>query len=367
MSETGYNINNLEMESGESTDEKAVVELNGGLEIDTHLPKLKDIEHPLVPETSGDYIMREINGEFDLKLLSFVLADDDFFTMIEGEAGTGKNVSLETLCEASNYPRIRVNFSISSSYEKLVGGFTPIETNDSEEDTYERSDVVDKVASRLMSEGIEGERAYSIAESSLTDSSSFKWVDGLLTKAVKYGWLFIADEINAAEPEALMPFNGLTEKKDNRYLTIEEISETIKPHPRFKLAATRNPVGYAGVTDMNSALESRAYIINYDYHEKEALVEILQNETEIVENTSETVAESLCSLISDIRKQEQHGQIVTKISSRDAIKIGKLTNIMNIKEASKTVLLGIADPTDETAIKELINTHKFKASQRKQI
>lgn len=355
----GYNIQNIDIESGEPTGEKPTVSL-GGYEIELHLPQLEDIGHPQVPKVNNDYIAREIHGRTDLEVVSFAMNDPDFFAMLEGEAATGKNFSIETICAEANWPRIRANFSISSSYESLVGRFAPVDNTDMENETFNRAEVIKSVGNRLSNAQNKVSTPYEIAENAIPEASTFQWVDGLLTKAVKNGWMFVADEINAADADALMPLNGLTEDRDSRYLTIEEKSEVIDPHERFRFVATRNPIEYAGTGDMNSALESRAYIIEYDYHEEKALNEIMQNRTNIVENASSSSLISLIDLVQAIRQQEQEGtQYVTKISTRDLIKIGKLTEIMPIREATKTVILGIADPTDKTAIRNEIKATNF--------
>lgn len=354
----GYNVQDVDMESSEPTGNKPTVSL-GGYEIELHLPELEDVNHPQVPDVQDDYIAREINGRTDLEVVSFAMNDPDFFAMLEGEAATGKNFSIETICAEANWPRVRVNFSISSSYESLVGRFAPVDNTDMENETFERSQVIDKVANRLQQQNDDGNE-YQIAESAIPEASTFQWVDGLLTKAVKNGWVFVADEINAADADALMPLNGLTEDRNSRYLTIEEKSEVIEPHDRFRFVATRNPVEYAGTADMNSALESRAYIIEYDYHEEKALKEIMVNRTDIIKNEDGNALASLLDLVQAIRQQEQEGtQYVTKVSTRDLIKIGKLTDIMSIRQATKTILLGIADPTDKTAIREEIEATNF--------
>lgn len=360
MSDTGYSTSGISMESGEPTGNNATVSL-GGYEVELHLPELEDIDHPQVPKVRDDYIAREINGRSDLELVSYAMNDPDFFAMLEGEAATGKNFSIETICAHTNWPRVRVNFSIASSYESLVGRFAPVDSSDTEEETFNRAEVIESVGNRLASsqQAVKG-NPVDIAESAIPEASTFQWVDGLLTKAVKNGWVFVADEINAADPDALMPLNGLTEDRNSRYLTIEEKSEVIEPHDRFRFVATRNPVSYAGTADMNSALESRAYIIEYNYHEAEALKEILSNRTDIIDNASEDALNSLVTLVQNIRQQEQAGtQYVTKISTRDLIKIGRLTDIMPVRNAAKTVILGVADPTDESAIRDEIKATNF--------
>jgi len=353
MTTTGYNTETLEMESGEPTGEHVTYEFDGlSKEIELALPKLEDVGHPKVPEVNQDYIPRQIYGELDLKVLSHTIEDPDFFAMMEGEAGVGKNMSAEWLLSQANWPRERVNFSISTSYEGLVGRFVPKDSAEGED--------INTILSALINAETPTERKEIINEYNIQSDSNFKWVDGLLTRCVKNGWAFIADEINAADDEAIMPFNGLTEDRDSRYLTIEELSTVIEPHPRFRLIATRNPEDYAGVGHMNSALESRAYILSYDYHEKEALYQILQNRTNIIENSSEEAMKNLVRMVQDIRKQEQAGtQFMTKISTRDLIKMGRLTDIMSIENAARTVIMGVADPTDENALENEINTTNF--------
>jgi nitric oxide reductase NorQ protein len=359
MTETEYSLNDVDMESGEPTGSKPTVSF-GGYEMALHLPKLQDTNHPLVPEVNEDYILREINGRTGLEVVSFAMEDPDFFAMLEGEAGTGKNISIDTICAEANWPRVRVNFSISTSYESLVGRFAPVENDSIEEETYSRAEVIDSVSKRLSQSSTEKSNVEEVAENAIPQAKTFQWVDGLLTKAVKYGWIFVADEINSADADKIMALNGLTEDRNSRYLTIEEKSEIIEPHERFRFVATRNPIDYAGTTDMNSALESRAYVIEFDYHEEPALEEIVRERTNIVENEGENTLHNLVGLVSTIRQQEQAGtDFVTKISTRDLIKIGRLTDIMPIRNAAKTVILGIADPTDRTSLREEIEATNF--------
>ncbi len=349
-------------ESGEETGEKSEYNINDNYSVVLNIPELKDINHPLVPEVNNDYKLRTINGVYDLELLSFVINDPDYFAMLEGEAGVGKNMAIKTIAAVSNWPMIRVNFSVGTTYQSLVGRYAPVDSEDTEEETIDRVEAIRKTALRMYEDepNLTLEKAMELASHSIPNGSSFRWVDGLLTKAVRNGWMFVADEINAADEEAVMPLNGLTEDRDSRYLTIEEKSEVIEPHPRFRFVATRNPISYAGVSEMNAALESRAYVIEFNYHEAEAIAEILRTKTNIVENESEKALTQLVSLAQDIRRMEQEGnQFVTKISTRDLLKVSRLTDIMGIREATKTIFLGIADPTDKQSLKEMIDTQRF--------
>lgn len=367
MSTTGdnFNVHNIDLESGSETNENATVKL-GEEEVELHLPKLRDVGHPKVPEVSQDYISREINGVRDVELLSYVIEDPDFFALLEGEAAVGKNFSIDTVLGAANWPRVRVNFGMGTTYENLVGRYAPASDDVDGDEIIGRMEVIEATASRIFDsekhDSVENAKSDVLeVVPELLQHSNFQWVDGLLTKAVKNGWAFVADEINAAEDEAIMPLNGLTEDRNSRYLTIEEKSEVIEPHPRFRFIATRNPLSYEGVGAMNSALESRGYIIPYEYHEEMALKQIVKNRSDILENESEAALDALVSLANDIRRQEQAGNsIITKISTRDIIKTARLTDIMSIQEACLTVFLGVSDPTDEDSIKEFIKTQKFR-------
>lgn len=357
-----FNTQKITQESGEVVSNNALFEIAKGKTLNLELPELEDVDHPLVPEVNDSYKLREINGVEDLKLLSFVISDPDYFAMLEGEAGVGKNMAIKTVAAASNWPMVRVNFSVGTTYQSLVGRYAPVDSEDTENETLERTEAVRKTAQRIFEENdkVEFDKALELASHSVPNGTSFQWVDGLLTRAVKNGWMFVADEINAADEEAVMPLNGLTEDRDSRYLTIEEKSEVVEPHPRFRFIATRNPVTYSGVSEMNSALESRAYVVNYDYHESHAIEEIIADNTNIVENEGKHELGELVDLAQDIRRMEQEGNdYITKISTRDLLKIGRLTDIMSIEEAAKTVILGIADPTDEDSLREMINTQKF--------
>lgn len=354
-------VHNIDQETGKPTGEKAVFEFEDG-QIDLHVEKREDVDHPLYQDVPNEYKMRKMRGNSDLETISFAINDPDFFCMLEGEAAVGKNMAIRVIADAANAPLIRVNFGMGTTYESLVGRYVPVDNEGSTEDSsVERAKAVQNTARRFFeqNENMSMEKAVELASFTLPSGSSFAWRDGLLTQAVKYGWWFDADEINSAEDEAIMPLNGLLEDRDSRYLTIEEKSEIVEPHPQFRFIATRNPIDYSGVAEMNDALESRGFVIRMNYHDKEAIKSIVKKRTDIVENASKNALDELVNLTQDIRNMEQSGgEIVTKISTRDLIKVGKFTKIKSIEDATKEVFLGIADPTDRDAIKDMIETQK---------
>ena len=359
---SNFDTQDITQESGASTEQKGVYTQGKFEKIDLHTPVLEDVDHPLVPELDQTYRSREINGRSDLEVISYTIEDPDYFTMIEGEAGVGKNMALKAIAQTCNWPMLRVNFSIGTTYQSLVGRYAPVDSESTEEETIDRSEAIRNVATRIFSqnESMEYEKALELASLAVPSGSSFAWVDGLLTKAVKNGWMFVADEINAAEDEAIMPLNGLTEDRESRYLTIEEKSEVITPHERFRFIATRNPIDYAGVSEMNSALQSRAYVVEMPYHDDDAILEIIKKRSNAIDNVGEAPVRKMIEVAQNIRRQEQsENDYITKISTRDLIKASRLTDMMDMESAVKTVFLGIADPSDKDAIKGDIRDEKF--------
>lgn len=90
------------------------------------------------------------------------------------------------------------------------------------------------------------------------------WIDGLLTKAVRRGWVALLDEVNAAKPDVLFALHTLTD--DDRALYLLPKSEIVWAHSQFKLIAAMN-VGeaYSGTSTMNAAFLDRFTMIPVNY------------------------------------------------------------------------------------------------------
>lgn len=351
-----FNVSDINRESGEPTGNKAKVE-----GVSTHLPELEDVDHPLVPDFEHTYIMREIEGVSDIELVSFALEDPDFASLIVGEAGTGKDACYEALASAANWPMVRFSLGSGMTYDQLIGRYVPADGSDRQENIVEREEAVERTAKRLeANRNLNSNQARSEAKDLLPEESLFTFQYGMLAQAVKYGWVVVSDELNAMDEEQSLALNQVAEDRDSRQLTILETSEVIDPHPRFRFGATMNPPDYAGTTPLNSALKSRFYPIEFDYLPEEAEKTILSERTNIMQNESEAAVDSLIRLVNDIRMQEQQGNdVMTKINTRSLLKIGNLTEIMSLKEATRTVLLGVADEVDEQPIREMIKTQRF--------
>ncbi len=279
---------------------------------------LKDIGHPLVPDQEK-YYKQEIQGTdaYDVEVFCQALADSDFNPLLIGDAGTGKDTLILHVCSMTNRPVVRVNFGSDVRYEDLVGMYI------------------------------------------LDENQQMRWRDGLLTAAVRNGWAFIADEINAAPPESTMPLHQVTEEKEKASLVIRERGEIVDVHEHFRFVGTMNPPdSYGGTNRMNAAFKSRFYSIEIDYLDAQREAELLKKKVDLEgSDISEDDLETLCEMASKLRDKYQRGDLMTAITTRELLKACNLAGTMSLGDATWMVLRGHANETDRELIKDVVQTY----------
>lgn len=296
-------------------------------------------QHPFVPDMGHEYYESEVEGvsigfggnagqslfstgKSDVEVACKILADDDFCLALRGATGTGKNMLLKHIGAMTNRPVIRVNFGEGQTYEDLVGEYT-LESDDD-------------------------------------GNQVLRWVDGLLTLAVRHGWIFIADEMNAAPPEVMMPLHAVTE--EDAELVLKKKGEVIQPHPSFRFVATMNPPQpgkYGGTNKLNEAFKTRFYTIDIDYlpqDEETALVnEKVNGDRHIVDKED---IRGMVKVANRLRDRAREGENLPTASTREIIKAAKLSDIMEPKAALQTVLHGMMEPEhDEEGINESVRSY----------
>ena len=144
--------------------------------------------------------------------------------ILQGEAGTGKNVVVDMLANLSDREVIPVLCNENSVKEDLTYEFY----YDPEKGTY-------KLPSRLV-EGIQ-----------------------------KPGTIILFDEINALKPGIAKMLNSLFDYRRRIYLPEGGKQREIVTDPSVLFMGTMNPQNYAGVNRLSPEVKSRARVVDFDY------------------------------------------------------------------------------------------------------
>lgn len=167
-----------------------------------------------IPQNVKPYNTRKIGNITDVEVIETAV-ERRLNILLVGETGTGKTHVLSYVAQEMKMPYFRANLNGAITPDDLIGQWVP-------------------------SEGGNG----------------FKWQDGILTRFVKNGGLFVADEINFAKPDILAFLNSLLD--DDRFIVLyPHEGERIQAHPDFVFAAAMNPSTYQGTRALNMALQDR--------------------------------------------------------------------------------------------------------------
>lgn len=296
-----------------------------------HLPIRVDDGHPLVPERRNYFSQEVANGVNDLEEFTFHAHDNDFGVLLTGEPGTGKGHMVKHVAAEANIPLIRVNMGTGITKEKLVGGYVPRANGEGLNGQLDRAKDIASENSLSVGKALE----------TLSVREKFVWKDGWFTKAFKNGWWILLDEINAAPPEAMMPFFGALEDQQSRSLELTERSQTIRPHPGFRMIATRNPVHHMGTNQMNDALKDRMFEIQKDYLPTSAEKRLVKSQT----NVSDSQASKMVELAQAIRAAYPE-EMDRTLTPRGLKRIGKMSELYGFETAIHKELLEGVDFQD---------------------
>ena len=235
-------------------------------------------------------------------------------TFITGLSGNGKTLSVEQACSQLNRELIRVNVTVETDEDDLIGGF------------------------RLVN----GETA---------------WHNGPVIEALERGAILLLDEIDLASNKILC----LQSVLEGKGVFLKKIGRFVKPSPGFNVIATANTKGkgsedgrFIGTNVLNEAfLERFPVTFEQQYPSTSIEVKILEG----VASQLNVKDSDFCKRLADwgdiIRKTFYDGGIDEIISTRRLVHIIRAYSIFGDKAKAIQVCVNRFDDETKTAFLEL--------------
>ena len=239
------------------------------------------VEVSYVPEKDGSFV--QFGNYSSLKK---ILQSKIFYpAFITGLSGNGKTLSVEQACSALNRELIRVNITIETDEDDLIGGFR------------------------------------------LVDGSTV-WHNGPVIEALERGAVLLLDEIDLASNKILC----LQSILEGKGVFLKKIGRFVKPAPGFTIIATANTKGKGsddgrviGTNVLNEAfLERFPITFEQDYPSASVETKILLNQ-----GCDQEFAENLVKWAGVIRKTFYDGGVDEVITTRRLVHIVQAFRIFN--------------------------------------
>ena len=236
------------------------------------------IQQNLVPDKDANYVPF---GNFtDVKK---ILQSKIFYpTFITGLSGNGKTFSVEQACATLNRELIRVNITIETDEDDLIGGF------------------------RLVN----GETV---------------WHNGPVVEALERGAVLLLDEVDLASNKILC----LQSILEGKGIFLKKIGRYVQPAPGFNIIATANTKGkgsddgrFIGTNVLNEAfLERFALTFEQEYPSPKTEQKILEKVAATLGKKDNEFCENLANWADIIRRTFKDGGIDEVISTRRLVHI----------------------------------------------
>ena len=263
------------------------------------------IEQNLIPEKDDSFV--KFGNFTDLKK---IIQSRVFYpTFITGLSGNGKTFSVEQACAQLGRELIRVNITIETDEDDLIGGFR------------------------------------------LVDGATV-WHNGPVVEALQRGAVLLLDEIDLASNKILC----LQSILEGKGVFLKKIGKVITPTPGFQILATANTKGkgsddgrFIGTNVLNEAfLERFPVTFEQEYPSTATEIKILSKVCDDAD---------FCKRLADwadiIRKTFYDGGIEEIISTRRLVHIVKAYNIFGDKAKAIEVCVNRFDDETKQAFMEL--------------
>ena len=272
------------------------------------LPAVPAVEQNLIPEKDPNYVPF---GNFnDVKKI--VQSGMFYPTFITGLSGNGKTLSVEQACAQLGRELIRVNITIETDEDDLIGGF------------------------RLV-------------------NGATVWHDGPVIQALNRGAILLLDEVDLASNKILC----LQSILEGKGVFLKKIGKFVKPERGFNIIATANTKGkgsddgrFIGTNVLNEAfLERFALTFEQEYPSPKIEQKILEKVSGNLGVLDEKFCENLANWSDIIRRTFNDGGIDEVISTRRLVHIIRAFAIWNDRlKAIKVCVNRFDDETKQSFI-----------------
>jgi len=233
-----------------------------------------------VPHKDGDYI-----HNIDLVKIILMSIEQNMPVYLWGHSGTGKTTAFEQVMAHTNRPMIRIQHTVNTEEAHILG--------------------------QTVLRG---------------DHTPFQ--PGPLPMAMRFGWVYMADEYDFAVPHVLSVYQPVLEGKPLVIKEAEEEWRVVKPHPNFRFVATGNTNGagdetglYQGTQLQNAANYERFAVVHQvEYMDPKVETLVLQSKA----NLHHKDAENLVKYAGMIRDAVKRAELTAPISPRALIHAGKI-------------------------------------------
>ncbi len=271
---------------------------------------IPQVEQNLVPEKDATFVKF---GNFpDIKK---IIASKLFYpTFVTGLSGNGKTFGIEQVCAQLRRELIRVNITIETDEDDLIGGF------------------------RLV-------------------NGNTVWHNGPVVEALERGAILLLDEIDLASNKILC----LQPVLEGKGLFLKKIGKFVQPKAGFNVVATANTKGkgsddgrFIGTNVLNEAfLERFPVTFEQAYPAPAHEIKILKNVASSLGVDDTDFCKRLVDWADIIRKTFYDGGIEEIISTRRLVHILRAFSIFNNKEKSIKVCINRFDEDTKQSFLEL--------------
>jgi MoxR-like ATPase len=257
------------------------------------------------PKWAKEYVNRKIAGRTDFDIFDQALADGDNI-LIEGGAGSGKTISVQSYASARRLRYFNVSNNNGIDPSQLFGRWIP-----------------------------------------KSDGQGYMWQDGAVTLLVRNGGVLLLNEVNFLPARVSTVLFSLLDYRREIQL-LENGGEVVKAHPNLLIVADMN-YGYKGTQELNQAFSDRFNIkLEFPYDR-------------VIENKV-VGSKAILNLADQLRDQYDKEEISSPISTRSLVSLVKNAKRFGTDFAITSFVNGF-NKDERNGVRLACETHKDNIEQ----